>query len=55
MKRPGMKLKKSRVSKSQEHRIAKCQQDKRSYIKRRILMGDTLRQAMKRAKGINAP
>ena len=55
MKRPSMKLKKSRVSKSQEQRIAKCQQDKRSYIKRRILMGDTLRQAMKRAKGINAP
>jgi hypothetical protein len=53
MKVPSMKLKKRRVSKRQEKAIAKCQQNKQAYLKRRILMGDTLRQAKKRAKPIN--
>jgi len=53
MKRPGMKLKKSRVSKRQERSLAKLPQDKRAFIRRRILMGDTLRQAKRRAKPIN--
>jgi len=54
MKRPGMKLKKHSVSKRQEQAIARLPQDKQAFIKRRILMGDTLRQAKKRAKPINA-
>ncbi len=53
MKRPGMKLKKKSVSKRQQRSIDKLPQDKRAYVKRRILMGDTLRQAKKRAKPIN--
>ena len=54
MKRPGMKLKKHSVSKRQAQEIARLPQDKQAFIKRRILMGDTLRQAKKRAKPINA-
>jgi len=54
MKRPSMKLKKSKVSKSQDRAISKLPQTKQAYVKRRILMGDTLRQAKKRAKGLNA-
>jgi hypothetical protein len=54
MKMPGMKLKKSKVSKRQGKAIDKLPQTKQAYIKRRILMGDTLRQAKKRATGLNA-
>jgi len=53
MKRPGMKLKKHRVSKRQTQSIAKLPQDKQAFVKRRILMGDTLRQAKKRVQPIN--
>ena len=48
-----MKLKKHNVSKRQQRSIDKLPQDKRSFVRRRILMGDTLRQAKKRAKPIN--
>jgi ribosomal protein L44E len=53
MKRPGMKLKKHNVSKRQQRSINKLPQDKRAFVRRRILMGDTLRQAKKRTKPIN--
>ena len=54
MKRPGMKLKKKGVSKKQQRFIDKLPQDRRAFVKRRMLMGDNLRQAKKRAKPINA-
>jgi|TARA_X000001036_G_C20124441_1_gene580652 hypothetical protein len=54
MKRPGMKLKKKGVSKRQQRSIDKLPQDRRAFVKRRMLMGDNLRQAKKRAKPINA-
>ncbi len=53
MKRPGMKLKKRKVSKRQQRSIDKLPLDRRAFVKRRVLMGDTLRQAKKRAKPIN--
>ena len=53
MKRPGTKLKKKGVSKRQQRSIDKLPQDKRAFVKRRMLMGDNLRQAKKRAKPIN--
>ena len=53
MKRPGMKLKKAKVSKRQQRSIDKLPLDRRAFVKRRVLMGDTLRQAKKRAKPIN--
>jgi len=49
-----MKLKKYKVSKRQAQSIAKLPKDKQAFIKRRILMGDTLRQAKKRVKPLNA-
>ena len=54
MKPPGMKLKKHSESKRQAQAIAQLPKDKQAFVKRRILMGDTLRQAKKRAKPINA-
>ena len=53
MKQPGMKLKKRKVSKRQQRSIDKLPLDRRAFVKRRVLMGDTLRQAKKRAKPIN--
>lgn len=53
MKRPSMKLKKRKVSKRQQRSIDKLPLDRRAFVKRRVLMGDTLRQAKKRAKPIN--
>jgi hypothetical protein len=53
MKRPSMKLQKRRVSKRQQRAINKLPTDKRSYIKRRVLFGDTLRQAKKKSKSLN--
>ena len=54
MKRPRMKLKKHSVSKRQAQAIGNLPKDKQAFIKRRILMGDTLRQAKKRGQPINA-
>ena len=48
-----MKLKKRKVSKRQQRSIDKLPLDRRAFVKRRVLMGDTLRQAKKRAKPIN--
>ena len=53
MKRPGMKLKKRKGFKRQQRSIDKLPLDRRAFVKRRVLMGDTLRQAKKRAKPIN--
>ena len=49
-----MKLKKKGGAKRQQRSIDKLPQDRRAFVKRRMLMGDNLRQAKKRAKPINA-
>jgi len=48
-----MKIQKHKVSKRQQRAIDKLPTDKKSYIKRRVLFGDTLRQAKKKSKSLN--